>query len=303
MSAWALEGLGGLPFRGKERMVADARTLVAAAHRNQRLTLQVLDALSAAGVTPIALKGSVLATRLYPMPLARPATDVDVLVSPTELEAAGAALSKLGLARQADPALADPFEEHHHLAWAGPRGLVEVHFRLISSLGRGLFDDAAIRARARDFTFEGRQVRLLSPEDEFLYLAVHAANHGFLRASWLVDLQLFLTRDGNLDFETMMARAADAGFRHALLVTLRLLERGLDVQLPPQARELLDGRRRRGHIDRLLFSPPRVERAAWSTSRVGSVALRLWMVDSPQRGAHHLLDGLTRAVRRARADR
>lgn len=298
VSAFVADALSGVSFPGRARLVADARATVAASQKLKRLTLSVVDALGAVGVTPVMLKGVVLATRLYPAnPLARPASDVDVLVEPGQVEVVAGALENLSLRRFVDDSLGDPFEDHHHVAFVGPPGLVEVHFRLISTLGRGLFDDEAIRRRAIESVFEGRRVLLLSAEDEFLYLAVHAANHAFLRVSWLLDLKQYLALHPSLDFVAMGERARDAGFAQAVAVTLDLIERLLDVELPQAARAAFPARRRRGFVDSFLFSAVRVENASWSADRLGSFALRLWLVDSPGRGLRHLVDGVARTAR------
>lgn len=282
------------------RLLADARATITSAHRTRRLTLQVFDALATVGVTPVALKGSVLAARLYSAnPLCRPASDVDVLVSPNELARVGRALEALGLSRQHDTSLGDVFEDHHHLSYSGRAGLVEVHFRLISSFGRGLFDDDAVRQRALPFEFEGRRVLVLSPEDEVVYLATHAANHAFLRASWLVDLQQYLRLVPSLDFDAMAVRARAAGFFQAVTVSLRLLERLLEVPLSRAALRAFEGRRLRGIVDGRLFSAARLASASVSTHRLGNFAARLWMVDSPGHGAKHVVDGMKRLARRS----
>jgi hypothetical protein len=302
VSAWIADALGNLTFPEQPRLLADARATVASAQKLKRLTLAVFDALRGAAIVPIALKGTVLAHRLYPSnPRCRPSSDVDVLVLPEELDRVASALEPLQLRRWVDPSLGDVFEDHHHLSFSGLPGLVEVHFRLISTFGRGLFDDAAIRARTREATFEQRRVRLLSPEDEFLYLATHAANHVFLRISWLVDLQQFLRLHPALDWPAMAARAADANFTQAITVTLHLLERLLDVPIPDAAWAAFPGRRLRGLVDARLFTARMLESASLSTHRLGNFAARLWLVDTPRHGARHVIDGVKRYARRALA--
>lgn len=300
VSAWVVDALTAATLDPGPRLLSDARATITSAHRTRRLTLQVFDALSKAGVVPLALKGSVLAARLYPSnPLCRPSSDVDVLVRIDELEPVGRALEALGLHKQHDTSLGDVFEDHHHVSYGGQAGLVEVHFRLTSSFGRGLFDDDAIRQRALPFVFEGHRVLVLAPEDEFLYLATHAANHTFLRVSWLVDLQQFLRLSPTLDFEVMAERARRAGFLQAVTISLRLLEHLLGVRLPPSAQGAFSGRKLRSVIDQRLFSAARLESASLSTHRLGSFAARLWMVDSVGHGARHIVDGMKRMARRS----
>jgi hypothetical protein len=286
-----------------DALARDARAQIAHGLKTKRLTLQVLDALAKHGVTPVLLKGYGLALRLYPeQPLARPSTDVDVFVTEAELDRVGQALTGLGLARRDDAGLADVFDEHHHLSFSGPPGLVEVHFRLIATLGRGGFDDASIRARARDWTLDGRPVRLLDEEDEFLYLATHAANHAFLRVSWLIDLQRYLARARSFDWPRMAERCRDAGFYTAVATSLELVEQLLRTPLPDGARRAFRVPRLRRAVDRLLFAGPLVESARLSDHRLGAFLVRLWLVDSPAHGVRHLFDGARRFIRRSLAE-
>lgn len=286
-----------------DELARDARAQIAQGLKTKRLTLQVIDAVAKEGVTPILLKGYGLAMRLYPeQPLARPSTDVDVLVSESELDRVARALTPLGLRRHDDAGLADVFEEHHHLSFSGPPGLVEVHFRLIATLGRGGFDDASLRARARDWTLDGRPVRLLDEEDEFLYLATHAANHAFLRVSWLIDLQRYLARAGSFDWPRMAERCREAGFHTAVATSLELVEQLLRTPLPDGARRAFRVRRLRRAVDRRLFAGPLVESARVSDHRLGAFLVRLWLVDSPAHGVRHLFDGARRFIRRSRAE-
>lgn len=301
VSAWVSDALlaAGLESADATRLHANARENFALGYQTKRLTLAVLDTLATVGIRPVALKGAVLAHRLYqPIPLSRPSSDVDVLVHPSELERAGQALGGLGLRRWQDTSLGDVLDDHHHVAFQGAAGLVEVHFRLTSSFGRGTFDDDAVRSRLIELSFEGRPVRLLGREDEFLYLATHAANHAFLRASWLVDLARFFELHPGLDFEAIAQRAADAGFLHAVSISLRLLERLLHVEFPAQARRAFPRRRVRGLVDATVFRTPNLETGLVGSSKLGSFAARLWMVDSLGHGARHVVDGMMRAVRR-----
>lgn len=274
----------------------DAQSTVARGLRTKQLTLAVLDALRQAGVVPVLLKGYGLAVRLYPeQPLARPSTDVDVLLSPEELQRSRPALARLGLVEVPDPA-----QHGHHVAFSGPRGLVEAHFKLLSAMGGGEFDEAALRQRRVTGTLEGREVYYLAPDDEFIYLATHAANHGFLRLGWLVDLERYLAW-APLDFELMARRARAAGFHTAVAQSLALLQSLLGVALPGQAQVSFRLSPWRGFLGARLFSAARVRSASWSDHRLGSFLLRLLLVDTPAHGLRHLLEGAERYYRRTRA--
>lgn len=301
LAAWVADELAGAGKPVPPALQQAARAQLSSGLKIKRLTLMVLDALRAADVVPVLLKGYGLAARLFPeQPLARPASDVDVLVLPSELARAEQALAKLGLQHRQVPGVADEHEEHHHRAWSGPAGLVEVHFRLFSGFGGNVFADDELRRRCVSAQLDGRDVRWLSGEDEFLYLAVHAANHGFLRASWLVDLRQYLVRYPALDWAVIRARAARAGFLIPLVTTLGLLEHLLEVELPPEARRQLRPSRWRALVDPRVFSAERVADARWSNDRVASFLLRLYLVDSPGQGLRHVFEGARRYWRQRR---
>ena len=307
VSAWVADAFASaavtLPQGEQVRLTKDARAQISHGMRMKRLTGLVLEALGKEGVTPVLLKGAGLASRLFPeQPLARPSSDVDVLVHPDELPRAHRAMGALGLTERHDDSLGDVFEEHHHLAFYRPGQLVEVHFRLFSGFGARVFDDFSIRARLIEGAFAGHPVRWLAPDDEFIYLATHAANHAFLRLSWLLDLRRYLDRYP-LDWPVMGARCRAAGFHAAVAASLWLLESALAVELPRAAHEAfpLGSLRRRVHLR--VFSPEHVEAADLSTHPVAGFGLRVWLVDSPVSALRHVTGGARRLLRRVGARR
>ncbi len=277
-----------------------ARAQFAAGLRHQRLTLTVLDALSKQGIRPTLLKGYGLASRLYAQPLLRPASDVDVLVPPPEFGVAQRALLGLGLQLQHNPGLADAHEEHHHEAYAGAPGLVELHHRLFVGFGRSGFDDQGIVSRRVEAHLNGREVYFLEPEDELMYLCIHAANHSFLRLSWLLDVKCFLVAYPSLNWGVMASRARQVNMQRALTVALRLAQRLLDARLPPEANAELRPSYR-SHLDEFVFSEARVISAQWSEARVPAFLLHLFLTDTSAQVARHVFDGALRASRRARS--
>lgn len=301
LAAWVADelALSGRPVPGS--LTQAARAQLSNAVKLKRLTLAVLDALALMGIIPVLLKGYGLASRLYPeQPFARPSSDVDVLVLPEEVPKAEVALARLGLRLGSVPGVEDVFEEHHHRPWTGTMGLVELHFRLFSGFGGRAFDDRHVQARTSLGILDGRAVRWLGAEDEFLYLATHAANHGFLRISWLVDLERYLRFAPQLDWGVMERRAREAGFLMPMTTTLHLLQRLMGVELPPAATAAFRVSRFRHRLDARIFSNERVIDASWSDDRLASFLLRLYLVDSPRQGGRHLLEGAKRFLRQRR---
>ncbi len=295
-----------LPTPCQQQLTDDARATVSQGAKNKRLLLSVLDVLAARGVTPIVLKGYGLATRLYDSPLVRPSTDVDILVLPSDLPLVHAALGSIGLTYRPDASLGDVLEEHHHQAFSGPAGLVEVHFRLFAGFGMATYDDHAVQSRAWPAQLDRRAVRYLSAEDEFLYLAVHAANHAFLRASWLVDLQRFAAKSAP-QWNRVAELAKQVGFTVPYAAALDVLQLAFDGPLSDQTRRTAGHQHLRHLVHERLFSADHLAAADFAEGRVAPYFIRIWLVDSPARGLAQLLGGVRRLARRewgfARPDR
>ncbi len=88
-----------LPADGLRQLRHDARMIAGQSLRVKSVLLRALDALAKVGIIPVLLKGYGVGVRLYPDPLMRATSDVDLLVAPRDLEAAAQALTDLGLTR------------------------------------------------------------------------------------------------------------------------------------------------------------------------------------------------------------
>ncbi len=142
----------------------------------------------------IPLKGIALAESLYGDAALRTCADLDILVHPKYLAESLRLLRSCGYeARCGEPAFvhllarygkdcalmredarpAYPLQVHCGLIWGGP-----VERRLLDEI----WSDASSRP------FHAAPAYAMSPEWEFLYLAVHAARHGLFPFKWLVDL-------------------------------------------------------------------------------------------------------------------
>jgi hypothetical protein len=258
---------------------------------------EILGHVSHAGIRVVPLKGPVLAERLYSDPRARFSLDIDLLVRPDDFPQASAALAALGYEASAGPSARYHLTHHHHLTFHQPqRPLVELHFRTFTGFGTCL-EAADYLARATPYqTGRGTSCFILAPEDEFLYLAVHAAGHGCQRWSWLYDLKCFLHRHPALDWPMIFGRAQAAHLDVALAFTLEIVDRRLDVR-PPAAESAFVRRRRRPAAARLLtWLETRDEHAPGP--KVGWLIFQSLLCDQPRRSLWFLQHHLGRVARR-----
>ncbi len=170
----------------------------------------------------VALKGAWLAWTAYPEPGMRPLRDLDILVPQDRALEARTRLLALGYEQCEETAL--PLEEwtarfKHLPALASREGhVVEIHTRLWDDDGRmPSHPIGLLERRVESAAMPGLFV--LSPIDNVMHLAVHAAFHRFDGGPlMLLDFATLAEKADALDLPTLWDRAAREGWaRHAAL--------------------------------------------------------------------------------------
>jgi hypothetical protein len=188
-------------------------------------------ALAQRGVKPCVLKGPVLGERLYPTAAARPSMDVDLLVQPGDIDFAVQALREAGYDGDSDADASYLLRHGHHLHFTrAAMPAVELHFHAYAGFGAVLPAAALIDRAVEHRLTDDVAVLVPSAEDEFVYLAVHAAGHSFIRLVWLYDLKLLLRRQAALDWTRITSVSQTSSVTHAVAYTIRLLETWLGIQ-------------------------------------------------------------------------
>ena len=219
----------GVPLPEAVQRRAAARELAREAdHAAHLAMLREIDrALVRANLVAVALKGALLAERLYPRPSARPCTDIDLLVPEGALDRATEALRAVGYAPWDDPAEARFRAESHHVHLVHPRApTLELHFDAFKGFGTVMRADPLV---ARSRPVPGAEpglsvVRCLAPEDEVVYLAAHAAGHRFMRLGWLYDVWLLVQKLDDDAMRAVVTRAAETKLMRPLVLAFDLLE-------------------------------------------------------------------------------
>lgn len=194
---------------------------------------EALLTLHAAGVHAAALKGPVLAERIYPDPTLRLSTDLDLLVAPADLDRSTAALEAIGYQAETGDAERYSRKHHHHIHLSRPHTpWLELHFRPFTGFGIVIESEEFLSRALPYTTARGPIVLVLSPEDECFYLCIHTARHQFRRLSWLYELKLFLRRYPNLDWPAVVDRARTFRVVTVLSFTLEILRQRLGVAIP-----------------------------------------------------------------------
>jgi hypothetical protein len=180
-------------------------------------------ALDVAGVRGVALKGPLFGERYYAEPWTRATTDTDLLVAEGALEHATSILEELGYTRDIGPEEERFRQEHHHVHLRHPEApLLELHFHAYTGFGRILPSDPLLERSRPGPRRELAALRVLSPEDELVFLSVHAAVHRFFRLGWLYDLALLLRAMSEAEIALAAARARAWGFARATAFAISL---------------------------------------------------------------------------------
>ena len=165
--------------------------------RDSMTRLQTLAAVNAAfsdaGIRMISMKGPLLAVELYGDPSMRSSRDLDLMLDPGDLERAGRILEEMGFAPEENPYAATPLrhryyeliEHEKHAVYHKGELCLELHwqndYQSAQSLG-ALWDGREERQLL------GRSIAVMGAADRIPALIIHAAEHGFLRLRWLLDL-------------------------------------------------------------------------------------------------------------------
>jgi hypothetical protein len=197
--------------------------------------VRVCTALEAVGVAALPVKGVVLAETLYGNLALRPAADLDVLVRPSALPAAREVLRALGFTQRVVPLFAERYHHFHDPQYFRQTAAGEICLELHWALWAEHFfqlDAELLWERAVATRLHGAAMRILSPEDTLLHLAIHRSRSP-LRLRFVCDIGELLHRHGDtLDWDYVLRQARVAGARTTLFYALMLPHQLLDAPLP-----------------------------------------------------------------------
>jgi hypothetical protein len=201
---------------------------------------ELRDALAAAGVESLVLKGGGLAVRLYPAPERRHQWDVDLLVREGALGEAFQVLGRLGYRVREHPAdgafVRDRIERiesgalhrgKHSLEARREDARVDVHWRIGGRLADRV-DHAALWASRATCTLRGERFETLCEEHALCLLLLGIAadlKRGACRGKQLLDLFLALRTWGpGTDWEAFLARRSREGLLRVAVNVLGLMD-------------------------------------------------------------------------------
>jgi hypothetical protein len=214
-----------IPNQAREELATACRRN---AVRNTLLSHELanlLNVIADSGVPVVPLKGLVLAQSLYGDTNHRVCGDTDLLVRRSHVPKALQILRRLGYEDQFDHGLMRNLVIRHGIEYElfrdqhGYRYALDLHWDLMLGWKLDERSTSTLWSETQPFQFRGSRIRVLSPEWELLYLAVHAANHQWQGLKWLIDIHdVCLSR--SIDWDRLNNLAVRLEWNHILQLSL-----------------------------------------------------------------------------------
>ncbi len=272
--------------------------------------------LTAAGVPFIVLKGAALATTVYPDPVLRPMSDIDLWVPDDRIGDALDAMTAVGFHDSARSELQAPAASETRewrLARPGAPLEIELHTRLPSLEGLPWAGFADAWRAGRDADLGGFRARVLGADHQLVHAALHLSRRNLFTTglSHLVDVARIVAheRDG-WDWPRMQRDWHAQGIAEWMHLTLVLARDLLGAPVPPligepeageewrTMRALAEEQLWEGRAHRLPAAVQRTARfrtpaelAAWLRWRLFD---HYWRSSEPRPAGRILTDGLRR---------
>lgn len=199
---------------------------------------RVLERFSAAGIQTLVTKGPALSVRCYGDPGMRQYGDLDLVLRESDIRRATLTMFDLGYQPRVPLSAIDAGKIPGEYAFRKPGTslLVEFHTeRTFRYHPRQINIERLFERRATLF-IDGRNIPVLSLEDELVLICVHGAKHFWERLLWISDVAALVFANRPTDWGRALSVAREVGAGRILLLGLRLAADLLGADLPVQAR-------------------------------------------------------------------
>lgn len=219
-------------------LLSDAEEVIGANLRIAAESARLAALFHAAGLDLLFLKGLALGALAYRNPYLKMGWDIDLLVSPTQLDRAGQLLRTAGYipaipGNANGQKLAKWHANRKESVWRTPSGAfyIDLHTRLADNPAM-LANIGMASPRQSAKLGEIANLPTLGTAELFAYLAVHGASSAWFRLKWAADLAAFLSTKTHMEIEGLYDHSQQMGAgraaAQALLLIDDLFEIGMD---------------------------------------------------------------------------
>ena len=202
---------------------------------------RLIDLFAADGIQAVAYKGPALAMFAYDDLALRRFVDLDVIVKKSDVLKAREILLADGYSPAKSLSLTQQelllrtqhnmqFSRDHH------RLIVELHWEVAPELFATSVSADDLWQNLVTLNINGTEVSAFSADDLLFSLCIHGSRHLWERLSWICDVAELISRH-NLNWTTLLERAATADTERMFLLGLFLAEKLLDAPLPAEIKQ------------------------------------------------------------------
>lgn len=194
---------------------------------------RLLAKLADAGIQVLITKGPALAVRCYGEPGMRQYGDLDLVVREADIRRATQAMLAFAYEPRVPLTAIDAQKTAGEYAFRkhGTDLLIEFHTERTFRYHPRPLQIEKVFERSAFVTIDGREVPVLSLEDELVLICVHGAKHFWERLMWIADVAALISRQ-QMDWDRVLAVANEVGAQRILHLGLRLAADLLDAELP-----------------------------------------------------------------------
>lgn len=203
--------------------------------------VRLFGALEAVGIRALPVKGPSLAARLYGGVALRPAGDLDILVTKSDIPGALDVFRECGYRLKfgksqptsGQKAAVCRFLYDFHLVDDARGFSVELHFNLSPNRLPFRVSPEELLQGASSWTVNGRSIPVVNDEENLIYLCVHGGKHGWVLLEWVVGVCELLRKMEDVDEQNLWRIAERRGAGTALLLGISLAHQLLESNRTP----------------------------------------------------------------------
>ena len=189
--------------------------------------IRIMKLLRENSIEALAFKGPVLGEMAYEDITLRQYSDLDILVSETEVSKAGSVLEKHGYTPLFSISILENktcLEVTNDLGFTNDKNgtLVELHWKLFrEKIGQHLHF-SQISGNRQSVKINGKTIPTLSTEMLLVYLCLHGSKHAWERVEWIFDIDKLICSNENIDWDKVLSIAKEMDTNTSLSLGLRL---------------------------------------------------------------------------------
>ncbi|MDF1655470.1 MAG: nucleotidyltransferase family protein [Coxiellaceae bacterium] len=202
-------------------------------HAYHKIIIQLINS----GVECIAFKGLALTLKYYKNAAVRWSSDADILIGKSKLALALKTLRQHGWERiHSEQHLIDNYIPHSYDCTYNNEHYLDLHYH---SLYETPIDgsDTAIRQRAKDFDWNGVNIKIMSPED-LIFTSIVNGLRGVIywdqediNIEWMLDIIKIIETEKTIDWDIIFEEAKNRSLLDTLYHGLMILSRTTEIKL------------------------------------------------------------------------